>query len=98
MKKQTQTAIAKDIKSATNASAKHATIAETAAERALHHADTAREYTAHTHKHLTTTEQYTLAAASHAEDALTYAHTARTCLILTLILNAITLAAYCALR
>ena len=98
MKNKTQTAIAKDIKTALHATEKHATIAETAAEHARISADTAREYTARTHKHLTTTEQHTLHAAAHAEDAATYAGAARTCLLLTIIFNALFLTIFYCIR
>lgn len=89
--KPTKTATVKDMRSLTNAAEKHATVAETAAEQARHSSDTAREHTSRTYRNMIEATQYAVNASIHAEDAATYAHTARWCLILTIIINT----AYC---
>lgn len=69
----------------------HANVAETAAETARIHADTGREHSTRTKDYSATACFHANRAATCAEDAATNAHTARWCLILTMLINAIIL-------
>lgn len=76
MKNKTQTAIAKDIKTALNATEKHANVAESAAEKARLYAATGREHAERTDNNLADTTLYSDKAREAATRAKVYAQNA----------------------
>ena len=106
------TATIKDMKTlankataAANTANHHAHVAEKAATDAANkladttlYSDKAREAATRSKVHAQNADDHAKRAEINAEDAATYAHTARVCLLLSIIFNAIFLAIFYAIR